>query len=536
MSPIQPLDTGYAKPGEGSTSGHAPLTSFPSLGTQLRYGYFPSAKEVNDARNASLRAQNELEKYDAEISQLQFTLDTLKRQRELLARRDAEYSSYAAPVRRLPPEILQEIFLYEYHAQSLPDREHRRPGLFVLTIASVCKRWRDVATHTPALHDRILLRRNYPLVCWRLEHSGTLPLNIYIDDELASDEALEAMRLLDAQAHRWSSFTIAHVGKLLPSIRMLAGKASNIVRLALYDYHPDVEFAEWCNRTFGGVTTLTSLCIQHLSSEYRIPCRNLGHLKIGVCSLSNILVALRSTAVLWELSINEITESGDSSDTAGWQPLVMTKLRSLQLYGGGHANFLQHLTLPVLRTLTLRDWRSSGTVLTQLIERSRSRLRNFTLEGRNIYEPDLVGALRLAPTVQALHVTVQRLSFNLLIPTLLFRPCECEVERPHTPFLPKLLDLQVRVTSPGDTPVDGALVANMVESRYRVRTPGEGPRPGDVANFSRVELHDVVSSMDAEARVRLRLIRERGLNIQCTSHQADMISMEGTDTPNTPVS
>lgn len=536
MPPSPASDTSYTQSCEDFAQKHAPLTSFPSLEAQLRYGYFPSAKEVNDARNASLRAKEELEKYDAEINHLQSTLDTLKSQRQLLARRDAEYSSYAAPIRRLPPEILQEIFLYEYHAQSLPDREHRRPGLFVLTIASVCKRWRDVATHTPALHDRILLRRNYPLVCWRLAHSGTLPLNIYIDDELATDEALETMRLLDAQAHRWSSFTIAHVGKLLPSIRMLTGKADNIVRLALYDYHPDVEFAEWCNRTFGDVNTLTSLCIQHLSSEYRIPCRNLGHLKIGVCSLSNILLALRSTAVLWELSINEITESGESTDTEGWQPLVMTKLRSLQLYGGGHAQFLQHLTLPVLRTLTLRDWRPHANVLTQLIERSRSRLRNLTLEGRSIHDGDLINALRQAPTVQALHITVHRLSTDHLIHALHFRPCACDVERPHTPFLPKLLDLQVRVMVPFEGPVDGALAANMIESRYRARTPGEGPRTGDVANFTRVELHDVVASMDADARARLRIVRERGLNLQCTSHQADMITMEGTDTPNTPVS
>ncbi|TRM61368.1 hypothetical protein BD626DRAFT_85597 [Schizophyllum amplum] len=521
---------------EGLAKSHAPLASFPSLESQLRHGYFPSTNEVNDARNASLRASEELERYDEEIGCLKSTLETLQSQRDRLEQRNREYISYAAPIRRLPPEILQEVFLYEYHAQSLPDREHRRPGMFVLAIASVCKRWRDVATHTPALHDRILLRRNYPLVKWRLEHSGTLPLNIYIDDELASEDALEAMRLLDTQAARWSSFTIAHVGKLLPSIRQLSGKATNIVRLALYDYHPDFEFAEWCNRTFEGVKTLTSLCIQHLSAEYRIPYLNLGHLKIGVCSLSNILLALRSTAVLWELSINEITENEDGTDTSLWQPLVMTKLRSLQLYGGVHAQFLQHLTLPVLRTLTLRDWRPHPSVLTQLIERSRSRLRNLTLEGRSIHEADLLGALRLTPTVQTLHVTVHRLPTDHLVQVLRFRPCACDVERPHTPLLPKLLDLQMRVMVPFEGPVEGALLADMIESRFRMKTPGEGPRPGDVANFTRVELHDVVSSMDAATRTRLRLVRERGLNIQCTSHAADMIASEGTDTPNTPVS
>jgi hypothetical protein len=102
---------------------------------------------------------------DDNISQLESDLDTLRTRRTYNIERVQKLRVAIAPHRRVPPEILGQIFLHSAHGKPVdlcPNiySQHR-----VLTL--VCSRWRKVALRERALWDYVRLPNpedNGPLI------------------------------------------------------------------------------------------------------------------------------------------------------------------------------------------------------------------------------------------------------------------------------------------------------------------------------------------------------------------------------------
>ncbi|KAK0443213.1 hypothetical protein EV421DRAFT_537631 [Armillaria borealis] len=97
--------------------------------------------------------QPKLCEYDAEIEALEDTLTNLKKARADLAHSICVYKSYLAPIRRLPVELLCEIFS---EACTFPFGKALRESLqsppqIPLLIASVCSYWRSICLSFPQL-------------------------------------------------------------------------------------------------------------------------------------------------------------------------------------------------------------------------------------------------------------------------------------------------------------------------------------------------------------------------------------------------
>ncbi|KAG2035715.1 hypothetical protein BDR03DRAFT_961965 [Suillus americanus] len=90
--------------------------------------------------------------------------------------------SFSSPIRRLPTEILSEIFLY-----CLPEDEHlvHTPRQAPMLLTKICRRWREVAMSLPMLWCRLQLEVGYDdwqqrAFCYDfwLKRSGGCPLSL----------------------------------------------------------------------------------------------------------------------------------------------------------------------------------------------------------------------------------------------------------------------------------------------------------------------------------------------------------------------
>src|ERR1700729_4648142 len=90
---------------------------------------------------------------DSSISRLVVQINNLLLQHRALCNRRQMLATLLSPVRRLPPELLGEIFRY-----CLPHDYHEKGAHNAVMLPShVCKHWRDVALSTPPLWTNILL-------------------------------------------------------------------------------------------------------------------------------------------------------------------------------------------------------------------------------------------------------------------------------------------------------------------------------------------------------------------------------------------
>ncbi|KAK7031021.1 hypothetical protein VNI00_013811 [Paramarasmius palmivorus] len=100
----------------------------------LHSNYTPSCKEIKTIKNLILEPEERVRLLKEEIVQLQGFIDS--------------HRALLAPARRLPRDIIVEIFLHCLPTDRLPARSVKEAPLLLTTI---CRQWRDVALDTPRL-------------------------------------------------------------------------------------------------------------------------------------------------------------------------------------------------------------------------------------------------------------------------------------------------------------------------------------------------------------------------------------------------
>ncbi|KAF8572939.1 hypothetical protein K439DRAFT_1381610, partial [Ramaria rubella] len=114
-------------------------------------GYVPTASEYSDIQVAAEEQQRELASVDEEIANLEKRLIHLRAHRIKLWRSCTSSSGLVAPIRRLPHEVLGDIFAY-----SIPE-VHRHPDDARATLLRVCRHWSAVMMDIPKVWTTIEL-------------------------------------------------------------------------------------------------------------------------------------------------------------------------------------------------------------------------------------------------------------------------------------------------------------------------------------------------------------------------------------------
>ncbi|KAJ7168662.1 hypothetical protein C8R46DRAFT_1350259 [Mycena filopes] len=152
---------------------------------------------------------------DEEIQSLERTLTELKTRRAVLATDIDAHLALLSPVRRLPDDILREIFvssLPSTHNAIMAEREAP------LLICHVCSGWRSIAFTTPrlwsSLHVVIRDKADTTLILAKewLTRAGVLPLSLSIGCSRSLDKIPDDYPLLSlflSVSKRWKSIQFA---------------------------------------------------------------------------------------------------------------------------------------------------------------------------------------------------------------------------------------------------------------------------------------------------------------------------------------
>ncbi|KAJ7903810.1 hypothetical protein B0H14DRAFT_2284041, partial [Mycena olivaceomarginata] len=154
--------------------------------------------------------------------------------------------SLSGPIWRVPAEIVVEIFAHTRPTQRLQvwwTRESAKSYItqtYLLTVSQVCRRWRNVATDTPALWNRIHISggfspqemiRFYALV---LERGRNSPLDPVVVK--GGSNCRSVFRLLATHSERWKTADIQCDMSDLRYFTAAQGKLPFLETLVLYSW------------------------------------------------------------------------------------------------------------------------------------------------------------------------------------------------------------------------------------------------------------------------------------------------------------
>ncbi|KDR83129.1 hypothetical protein GALMADRAFT_58315, partial [Galerina marginata CBS 339.88] len=108
----------------------------------------PSETAIHKVKTYLVTPLQELAEVNSEISQLEERLRSLTEKRDSIQISTNRYIAILSPIRRLPPDILHEVF---YHCLST----HRNPIMAAseapMLLTHVCSSWRTIALSSPRL-------------------------------------------------------------------------------------------------------------------------------------------------------------------------------------------------------------------------------------------------------------------------------------------------------------------------------------------------------------------------------------------------
>ncbi|KAJ7048238.1 hypothetical protein C8F01DRAFT_1380638 [Mycena amicta] len=262
--------------------------------------YCPTDDELAEIKSLLIEPRTRLRVLDETIRKLQ-------EERDELSAYIATHEALISPMRRVPQDILQEIFL-----ECLPKDRNCAMSAFEapVLLGRICSEWRALAFQTPALWSRIhivepatstwrsvnslaarntkMLQRLSAIKLW-LARSGQCPLSISIKQ----DEAVHRFTHLDISslrselfsavipyASRWNkielSLPLAHEPETFNKLVQLTAEAVPLLRSVSLDMGWTLgNVVAWESLGFLGSTRLSSLSIQ-LDTE------TAGHLKLPV--------------------------------------------------------------------------------------------------------------------------------------------------------------------------------------------------------------------------------------------------------------
>ncbi|THU89872.1 hypothetical protein K435DRAFT_677003, partial [Dendrothele bispora CBS 962.96] len=117
--------------------------------------WIPSESEASQIEQEIVDCSSDIAKYDTEIETLEGVLEELRRKRCEIQRYSDERRSLLSPIRKLPIEILGEIFAASCSGYGLLITTNPEPegkiSAHTLTLSHVCSQWRNFVISTPSL-------------------------------------------------------------------------------------------------------------------------------------------------------------------------------------------------------------------------------------------------------------------------------------------------------------------------------------------------------------------------------------------------
>ncbi|KAJ7627939.1 hypothetical protein DFH06DRAFT_725282 [Mycena polygramma] len=302
-----------------------------------------------------LRAR--LRELDTEMDALESRLYILAVERQRVAK---SLSSLIYPVLTLPPEITSQIFSHYI------DEPHvgrtRTPGHGPLTLASVCRHWRDLCLSLRSLWSCL---RIYPadfradvllpfLHCW-LQRAGNHPLDLQV---FGSGPGRTTQKILSGLSQYSSQFRTLSITLdrpfYLPDAE-IRGKIPSLAKLAV-NIIAERDLPVLLT-AFSDAPRLRDVRLSGASLEWiSLPWAQLTKLDFSHESTSSCVEILRETPNLEVL----IVDANGDTRVVQPPPLTLSRLHTLDLTYAREALLLDHLALPALKCIHLATLDDEG--------------------------------------------------------------------------------------------------------------------------------------------------------------------------------
>ncbi|KAJ7231323.1 hypothetical protein C8J57DRAFT_1581030 [Mycena rebaudengoi] len=378
----------------------------------------PSDAECNRIRELLVNPCREAAELREEIQRLQQKLERLDDSIDA-------HRALVSPARRIPDDIVHEIF----QTSLLPQNSAMSSAESPLLLCHICKAWRHLALHTPALwtslyitapsgNNSAFMERNDVVDAW-LSRSGSLPLSIscnivYTLTFGITTEAYISMifETLVRYSHRWQHvrFVLPSYTSLLPLASLNASDVPILQTVSIKGFPHQPSDADWGSVSFINTPTVRS-------ASY--PCwgqlRNLSLRQDGqsfwpttdhqpVISMGEILIILTRCPLLETLALTLPIPLQQLPGIV----CRMEQLQQLYVTGGNQGSappFFSRLELPVLRRLEYQGNTSIRDPLPLLsLLASTNMLESLDLKVHGLTVASLLECLRLVPTLQELQL------------------------------------------------------------------------------------------------------------------------------------
>ncbi|KAF7345144.1 F-box domain-containing protein [Mycena sanguinolenta] len=450
---------------------------------------------------------------DTEICRLKDRLEELEKERIALSVYHAQNRRVLSPLRRLPPEILGEIFSW-----TLPSIHH--PAFSTTScpwgLTYICRTWRAVALSDPSLWSVIQIdfsaEEQYPreLVGLQMERAQSLEIHFVGCETVDSTPQIATFTLLSEHSSRWEVLSIQLTADLIPHLMAIRNGLTALRKAWVQWDTVKSQLPEFNSVDFFPMAI--SLVDIGVNSEYRflrtrLPILNqLTRYDFDAPWDAHIQL-LKSLPNLREVRIRR-----QFDDDHGWPELGESiKLLQLRRLYVNDPTILAYLRAPALTEITIgiSEMKDTSRPLERLLTQSPCAPRKLRIEG-------------LLDVQSMVEILQKHLSFNEIAIT----STQDEDEDTQRGILANFLTLFTvldftpsAMISPHITEIDFAcekadamlypLFLNMLESRWNAQ--------GSSLKAAELFFPDPLACPDPKSIARAGKLREAGLRISLSS-------------------
>ncbi|KAJ7912091.1 hypothetical protein B0H13DRAFT_555228 [Mycena leptocephala] len=453
----------------------------PALDKIIRGNIPPNELQSREIRLMLGTSQAELLTLEKAISQVPSVPFELEQQRSFHLKSIADFQRALSSIRRIPPEILAEIFtLCRNNSLDSETYSTADPREAPMLLGHISSYWRSICHGTPLLWDQVQLisglgMPELPCVKEILARSRNVPLFVQLTTPHGMSLRQEPMCLpvepvvgLFLDLHRRIKTITLHIPSLnlLPPHNMQSFPilASLDIILADANGEPDVTSVL---SVFKDAPSLRSVSlIAHCSPAQSfvpaLPWTQLTELRLHMpISLRDAYVILTRCQKLQIARLSDCTRSDNIERVEHIVQLADLWIFDFATEGDDVVpdTFFDAFSFPNLRALVIRADCWSPHILLTFHDRSRFQLQSLELDGLFLSSDEVVELLKLLPTLRQLELKFCSIDDGLL-EAFTFDPRSTS----HLLALPRLRTLSVL----GFTDqFEGTSVASMVESLCR---------------------------------------------------------------------
>ncbi|KAJ7584209.1 hypothetical protein C8J56DRAFT_198738 [Mycena floridula] len=388
----------------------------------------PSHEEESHFRQLLSEGVQDLQNLDDRIAMMRRNLEVLVDQRASKGREVEQYKSVLHPIRRLPKEILYEIFLWFVKEDVYEDSavSSLNPTSTNWILPRVSRHWSSVALSFARIWSTVRLTtedfsftgpEKSRMLEVQLQRSANHQLSISLlsDTDIPKNDPLFLVLL--STSSRWKELFLLTTMKSLESLSPLRGSLPSMTTLHVWAHRTDVpisvssmfEFAPKLTKLFGNPYALQKLQLPF--SQIDTYCQDISFTCSAHASLLSRMLNLQRIATVCILNPAEDSLSALSTESLPTR-ITLPFLRHASLLRGPTAedeeehvehsssrcSLIHRLTVPALKEMEITIHQSMNE-LRALLLRSQCSLETLSLEVHDVPDDACLGLLMVIPTL-----------------------------------------------------------------------------------------------------------------------------------------